>query len=43
MNASSKAGNGFVDTIKAKIEELKKEADDLLAQIRALDVEDSEN
>ncbi|MBQ2492526.1 MAG: DUF349 domain-containing protein, partial [Bacteroidales bacterium] len=24
MNASSKAGNGFVDTIKAKIEELKK-------------------
>ena len=41
MNASSKAGNGFVDSIKAKIEELKKEADDLLAQIRALDVEDS--
>ena len=42
MNASSKAGNGFVDTIKAKIEELKKEADDLLAQIRALDVAESE-
>ena len=39
MNASSKAGNGFVDTIKAKIEELKKEADDLLAQIKALDSE----
>lgn len=37
MNASSKAGNGFVDTIKARIETLKKEADDLLAQIRALD------
>jgi len=43
MNASSKAGNGFVDTIKAKIEELKKEADDLLAQIKSLDLEDSEN
>ena len=40
MNASSKAGNGFVDTIKAKIEELKKEADDLLAQIKALDSEE---
>lgn len=37
MNASSKAGNGFVDAIKARIETLKKEADDLLAQIRALD------
>lgn len=37
MNASSKAGNGFVDSIKARIETLKKEADDLLAQIRALD------
>ena len=43
MNASSKAGNGFVDAIKAKIETLKKEADELLAQIKALDVEDSEN
>ena len=43
MNASSKAGNGFVDTIKAKIEELKKEADDLLAQIRELDSEDNQN
>ncbi len=40
MNASSKAGNGFVDTIKAKIEELKKEADDLLAQIKAMDSEE---
>lgn len=40
MNASSKAGNSFVDTIKAKIEELKKEADDLLAQIRSLDAEE---
>ena len=40
MNASSKAGNGFVDTIKAKIEELKKEADDLLAQIKAMDAEE---
>ncbi len=37
MNASSKSGNGFVDAIKAKIETLKKEADDLLAQIRDLD------
>lgn len=43
MNASSKAGNGFVDSIKAKIEELKNEADDLLAQIKALDAEESEN
>ena len=43
MNASSKAGNGFVDTIKAKIEELKKEADELLAQIRELDSEDNQN
>lgn len=37
MNTSSKAGNGFVDAIKARIGTLKKEADDLLAQIRALD------
>lgn len=43
MNASSKTGNGFVDAIKAKIETLKKEADDLLAQLKALDAEDSEN
>ena len=43
MNASSKTGNGFVDAIKAKIETLKKEADDLLAQIKSLDAEDSEN
>jgi hypothetical protein len=43
MNASSKAGNGFVDAIKAKIETLKKEADDLLAQIKALDAEEIEN
>ena len=43
MNASSKSGNGFVDAIKSKIEELKKEADDLLAQIKSLDLEDSEN
>ena len=44
MNASSKNGNGFVDAIKSKIETLKKEADDLLAQIKALDAaEDSEN
>jgi len=43
MNASSKAGNGFVDAIKAKIETLKQEADDLLAQIKSLDAEDSEN
>ena len=43
MNASSKAGNGFVDDIKAKIETLKQEADDLLAQIKSLDTEDSEN
>ena len=42
MNASSKTGNGFVDAIKDKIETLKKEADDLLAQIKALDAEDSE-
>lgn len=42
MNASSKAGNGFVDAIKAKIETLKKEADDLLAQIRSLDSETEE-
>ena len=40
MNASSKAGNGFVDAIKAKIETLKQEADELLAQIKALDVEE---
>ena len=40
MNASSKAGNGFVDAIKDKIETLKKEADDLLAQIKALDAEE---
>ena len=40
MNASSKAGNGFVDAIKDKIETLKKEADDLLAQIKALDSEE---
>jgi len=40
MNASSKAGSGFVDAIKAKIETLKQEADDLLAQIKALDVEE---
>ena len=40
MNASSKAGNGFVDAIKVKIETLKQEADDLLAQIKALDVEE---
>ena len=39
-NASSKAGNGFVDAIKAKIETLKQEADELLAQIKALDVEE---
>ena len=43
MNASSKAGSGFVDAIKAKIETLKQEADDLLAQIKALDAEESEN
>ncbi len=43
MNASSKAGNGFVDAIKEKIETLKQEADDLLAQIKSLDEEDSEN
>jgi hypothetical protein len=43
MNASSKAGNGFVDAIKSKIEELKKEADDLLAQIKSLDSEEIEN
>ncbi len=40
MNASSKTGNGFVDAIKAKIEELKKEADELLAQIKAMDTEE---
>lgn len=40
MNASSKAGNGFVDAIKAKIETLKQEADDLLAQIKSLDAEE---
>lgn len=40
MNASSKAGNGFVDAIKARIESLKKEADDLLAQIKALESEE---
>ena len=40
MNTSSKAGNGFVDAIKAKIEELKKEADELLAQIKSLDSEE---
>jgi len=43
MNASSKAGNGFVDAIKAKIETLKQEADELLAQIKALESEESEN
>lgn len=40
MNASSKAGNGFVDAIKSKIEELKKEADEILAQIKALDADE---
>ena len=40
MNTTSKAGNGFVDAIKSKIETLKKEADDLLAQIKALDAEE---
>ena len=40
MNASSKNGNGFVDAIKSKIETLKKEAEDLLAQIKALDEND---
>ena len=40
MNASSKAGNGFVDAIKAKIETLKQEADELLAQIRNLESEE---
>ena len=43
MNASSKTGNGFVDAIKSKIETLKKEADELLAQIKALDAEEIEN
>jgi len=43
MNASSKSGNGFVDAIKSKIDELKKEADEILAQIKALDSEESEN
>jgi len=42
MNASSKAGSGFVDAIKAKIETLKQEADDLLVQIRSLDSETEE-
>ena len=42
MNASSKAGNGFVDSIKAKIEELKKEADELLAQIKSIDSAEEE-
>jgi len=40
MNASSKAGNGFVDAIKAKIETLKQEADELLAQIKTLESEE---
>ena len=40
MNASSKSGNGFVDAIKAKIETLKQEADDLLAQIKSLETEE---
>lgn len=43
MNASSKSGNGFVDAIKSKIETLKKEAEELLAQIKSLDLEDSES
>ena len=43
MNASSKSGNGFVDAIKSKIETLKQEADELLAQIKALDAEEIEN
>ncbi len=43
MNASSKSGNGFVDAIKSKIEELKKEADEILVQIRALDSEEDQN
>ena len=43
MNASSKTGNGFVDAIKEKIETLKKEADDLLAQIKSLDAEESDH
>ena len=43
MNASSKTGNGFVDAIKSKIETLKKEADELLAQIKSLDAEEIEN
>ena len=43
MNASSKFGNGFVDAIKSKIETLKKEAEELLAQIKSLDLEDSES
>ena len=42
MNASSKTGNGFVDAIKEKIETLKKEADDLLAQIKSLDAEEAD-
>ena len=42
MNASSKTGNGFVDAIKEKIEALKKEADDLLAQIKSLDAEEAD-
>ena len=43
MNASSKSGNGFVDAIKAKIETLKHEADDLLARIKALETEEIDN
>ena len=43
MNASSKTGNGFVDAIKAKIETLKKEADELLAQIKSLDADEADN
>jgi len=43
MNTTSKAGNGFVDAIKANIETLKKEADDLLAQIKALDSEETDS
>ena len=40
MNASSKTGNSFVDAINSKIETLKKEAEELLAQIRALQSEE---
>ena len=43
MNASSKAGNSFVDAINSKIETLKKEAEELLAQIKALDAEEDQN